>query len=104
MFAKPRYDQLITALYLRGDPYEKSDAVFGVKDSLIVDLKSVADFDGLAEQHGVPPSTRLLKYDFILVSDEEARRLRHQRAEEALETLNLPGVMVVDGALVPECD
>lgn len=38
MFEKKGWDHLITALYVRGDPYETSDAVFGVKDSLIVDF------------------------------------------------------------------
>ena len=38
MFEKPGYDHLITALYIRGDPYETSDAVFGVKETLLVDF------------------------------------------------------------------
>lgn len=37
MFEKEGWDHLITALYVRGDPYEGSDAVFGVKDSLVVE-------------------------------------------------------------------
>jgi predicted SPOUT superfamily RNA methylase MTH1 len=34
-FKAPGYEELITALYLKG-PYIMSDAVFGVKSSLIV--------------------------------------------------------------------
>jgi protocatechuate 3,4-dioxygenase beta subunit len=30
---KSIYDELITALYIRGDPYESNDAVLGVKKS-----------------------------------------------------------------------
>ncbi|GAB1213986.1 hypothetical protein ATERTT37_003142, partial [Aspergillus terreus] len=45
MMDKPGYDLLITALYPRGDPYETSDPVFGVKESLIVDLSTVDDPD-----------------------------------------------------------
>ena len=32
----PGYEELTTALYFKGDPYLTSDAVFGVKSSLIV--------------------------------------------------------------------
>ena len=35
-FQAPGYEELITALYWKGDPYIMSDAVFGVKSSLIV--------------------------------------------------------------------
>ncbi|CRK15082.1 hypothetical protein BN1723_010512 [Verticillium longisporum] len=41
MFAKAGWDQLTTALFIRGDPYESSDAVFGVKKSLVVSLDKV---------------------------------------------------------------
>ena len=35
-FQAPGYEELITALYLKGDSYLMSDPVFGVKSSLIV--------------------------------------------------------------------
>ncbi|KAI5291229.1 hypothetical protein KEM54_005779 [Ascosphaera aggregata] len=38
MFEKEGFNHLITALYLRGDPFQSSDAVLGVKSSLLVDL------------------------------------------------------------------
>ncbi len=38
MFTAPGYDTLVTHLFVRGDKYLDSDAVFGVKDSLIVDF------------------------------------------------------------------
>ncbi|KAH6616417.1 Intradiol ring-cleavage dioxygenase [Boeremia exigua] len=104
MLEKPHYDRLITALYRRGDPYEKTDAVFGVKDTLVIDLYTVADIEGLAEKYGVSPSTKLLKYDFVLVSDDEVKTLRHRLAEQALQELDLPGIVVINGMLVPECD
>jgi len=37
------FDTLVTAIYIRGDPFETFDAVFGVKSSLIVDVKTVED-------------------------------------------------------------
>lgn len=104
MFEKPNYDRLITALYLRGDPYERTDAVFGVKESLIVDLKVVSDYEGLAEKYDVTPETKLMRYDFVLVSDKEAGDLRHKLALEALEKQGIEGITVINGMLVPDVD
>lgn len=122
MFEKPGYDRLITyvwpyerflnvadpharsALYRRGDPYERSDAVFGVKESLVVDLRDVSEVEGLAEKHGVSPSTKLLQYDFVLVSEEEANRLRHEKAQKALERQGVTGFEIIDGLPVPALD
>jgi hypothetical protein len=67
---------------LRGDPYETSDAVFGVKESLVVDLQKVGDEEGLLTQHGISPSTSLLKYDFVLVSDEKTTELRERGGQK----------------------
>jgi hydroxyquinol 1,2-dioxygenase len=39
MIAQPGYDTLVTHLFVDGDPYLDSDAVFGVKQSLVVNLK-----------------------------------------------------------------
>ena len=38
MIAQPGYETLVTHLFIDGDPYLDCDAVFGVKQSLIVDL------------------------------------------------------------------
>ncbi|KAL1881496.1 hypothetical protein Plec18167_003092 [Paecilomyces lecythidis] len=102
MFEKPGYDHLITALYRRGDPYEASDAVFGVKNSLVVDIGTVSDVDGLAKKYKVDPSTRLMTYDFVLVSDEEAKVLRHKKAQEAIEKQGLTNAGIVDGLVIPQ--
>lgn len=83
MFAKPGYDHLITALYIRGDPYESSDAVFGVKNDLIVNLGDVNADE--TEEYGVPSNCKTLKWDFILVNNEEAQELKDRKALEALE-------------------
>lgn len=58
------YDTLITALYVRGDPFETSDAVFGVKSSLIVDVKNVQD-EAMAKQYGVTKGDWLIDWDFV---------------------------------------
>lgn len=39
MIGKDGYDTLVTHLFIAGDPYLRSDAVFGVKDELVVDLE-----------------------------------------------------------------
>lgn len=89
------------ALYLRGDPYETSDAVFGVKQSLIVDLDKVDK--ETAEKYGVKEGIWLLKYDFVLTTQEETEKLRDQLAEEALKKLGL-NLKLVDHLPVPDLD
>ncbi|KAH7329728.1 Intradiol ring-cleavage dioxygenase [Stachybotrys elegans] len=100
MLKKPGYDRLITALYLRGDPFETSDAVFGVKESLIVDLARVGSTEGLAEKYNVSPDTKLLTYDFILITEEEARQAREEAAQRVADKQG-GKLKVVGGLLVP---
>lgn len=101
MFNKPGYDLLTTALFLRGDPYETSDAVFGVKDSLIIDLGSVDD--ATAKQYNVNPGMRLLKHDFFMVNEYQARELRDEKAREALAGLGRK-LKLVNSLPVPDVD
>ncbi len=54
MIEAPGYDKLVTHLFVKGDEYLDSDAVFGVKRSLIVDF--ARDSSG----------TYALAYDFVL--------------------------------------
>lgn len=102
MFEKQGFDHLVTALYIRGSDYETSDAVFGVKDSLIVGLDTVTP--QLAEQYGVDEGTKLLQYDFVLVADDETKQLRHEEAVKAMKGLGREGMMIVNGLPVPEVD
>lgn len=99
IFEKPGFDRLITALYLKGDPYETSDAVFGVKDTLIIDLGKVAQVQ--AEQYGVEEGSALMTYDFVLVGEEESFNLRSQKSHQALERLGRR-VKIVRGLPVPD--
>ncbi|KAK6534002.1 hypothetical protein TWF281_005342 [Arthrobotrys megalospora] len=85
-FKKGGYDELITALYPRGDPYETSDAVFGVKSSLIVDIGTISD-SLMAEKYGMKVGDHLLKWDFVLTTDTESEELKNQLAKQALEKL-----------------
>lgn len=119
MFAKPGYDHLITyefrmssksdsnadvdnrALYLRNDPYETSDAVFGVKESLLVDLGEVNAEQ--ASKYGVKEGGKLMTYDFVLVTDEESRKLREKEAMSAMEKLGRR-MKLYNGLPVPDLD
>ncbi|ROW13769.1 hypothetical protein VPNG_03527 [Cytospora leucostoma] len=101
MFEKEGWDHLITALYLRGDPYEKTDAVFGVKKSLVIDLEKVDK--KTAEEYSVPEGSWLLKQDFVLITEKESLDLRDRQAEEALKKLGL-NLKLVDHLPVPELD
>ncbi|KAL3433350.1 Intradiol ring-cleavage dioxygenase [Aspergillus tetrazonus] len=99
MLDKPGWDLLITALYPRGDPYETSDPVFGVKESLVVDLSTVED-EEMAKKYGVKIGTKLLKHDFVLLTEQEARELRKKNAIEAMEKQGRK-VIFHDGLPVP---
>ena len=96
----PGYRKLVTALYPKGDKWLTSDAVFGVKNSLVVvcilvfggfdwiltvgqDLKDV-DSEEEARRRGFPKGNafKLLQQDFILVPFEEAEAARQKFAAE----------------------
>lgn len=90
-----------SALYLRNDPYEKSDAVFGVKKSLVIDLAKVDK--KLADEYSVPEGTWLLKQDFVLITEKESLDLRDRLAAEALKNLGLK-MQLVNHLPIPELD
>jgi hypothetical protein len=98
-------DEILTstsALYIRGSDYETSDAVFGVKDSLIVGLETATP--ELAKEYNVKEGTQVLKYDFVLVTDEETKQLRHDEAVKAMKGLGREGMIIVNGLPVPDVD
>lgn len=88
-------------LFLRGDKYETSDVVFGVKSSLVVDLQTV-DAEKAA-QYGVPEGALLLQHDFVLASTQETEELRDKNAIEAMKRLGLR-TKLVDHLPVPDLD
>jgi hypothetical protein len=90
------------ALYVKNDPYETSDAVFGVKNTLVVDLKKVND-EAMAQDFNVPIGTTLMEYDFVLVTKEEALNLRYQNAESAMKAQG-KSMRYIDGLPVPDVD
>ncbi len=61
------FDSIITQLFTDGDEYIESDAVFGVKDSLVVAYKSGSE-SALEEQYGFEKPWWTVDYDFVLES------------------------------------
>jgi protocatechuate 3,4-dioxygenase beta subunit len=57
MLSAPGYQEIVTALYIAGDPYLETDAVFGVSSALVVAPQPVKDSATL----------RSVTYDFVMV-------------------------------------
>ncbi|KAA8910689.1 Intradiol ring-cleavage dioxygenase [Sphaerosporella brunnea] len=87
------YDTLVTSLYIRGDAYETSDAVFGVKSSLVIDMGKVGDA-AVAEKYSVKADDWAINYDFVLVTEKEAVELKNKNALEALKALGSTATIV----------
>ncbi len=60
------YKPLTTHVFVKGDAYLDSDAVFATKDSLVADFKACEDAT-LAARYGLPTPFTLLEYDFGLM-------------------------------------
>ena len=60
------YEPVTTHLFDSIDPYLKSDAVFGVKESLIVDFEEHAPGDEAAARLGMDRPFVTAEYDFVL--------------------------------------
>lgn len=88
-------------LFIRGDQYETSDVVFGVKPSLVVDLDKVDN--ETAAEYGVAEGTLLLRHKFILASVRETEELRDEKATEAMVMLGLK-TKLVNHLPVPDLD
>lgn len=92
MVEAPGFRKLVTALYPEGDEWVPSDAVFGVKKSLVVQLKDVED-EAEARKRGFPEGTRsfkLLHRDIVMVGEAESKATFEREAAaraKALKTL-----------------
>jgi protocatechuate 3,4-dioxygenase beta subunit len=64
----PGYQQVITHVFVEGDPYLDSDAVFAVKDSLIAKYQKVNSPEE-AKKLGMPTPFLKLEWDFHLAPD-----------------------------------
>jgi catechol 1,2-dioxygenase len=65
MISAPGYERLITHIFVEGDDYLESDAVFGVKDSLVIDFVS-NDSPEAANQYGFNAPFYEVDFDFGL--------------------------------------
>jgi protocatechuate 3,4-dioxygenase beta subunit len=65
MISAPGYERLITHLFVEGDEYLNSDAVFGVKESLILDFK-LNNSPEAAKEAGFDSAFCEVEYDFRL--------------------------------------
>lgn len=73
MFQAKGYEELITSLYFKGDIFLTSDAVFGVKSSLIVAPKEIKDEEA-AKKYGFKKAPFWeVERDFILITEEQAQ-------------------------------
>ena len=61
----PEHLSVTTHLFVKGDPYLDSDAVFGTKDSLVVECVR-CDSATEAARHGVRAPFYLVEHDFVL--------------------------------------
>jgi hydroxyquinol 1,2-dioxygenase len=61
----PGYQQVITHVFVHGDPYLDGDAVFAVKDSLVAKYRKVTDA-AEAKKLGMPAPFLKLNWDFHL--------------------------------------
>jgi hydroxyquinol 1,2-dioxygenase len=68
--AAPGFEELGTHVFVAGDRYLDSDAVFGVKQSLIRDLDRLPASEAPAGRNG---SFARMRYDFVLAEAREAR-------------------------------
>ncbi|EIW85817.1 aromatic compound dioxygenase [Coniophora puteana RWD-64-598 SS2] len=83
MFEAPGYAKLVTAFYPAGDEFIQSDAVFGVKKSLVVNLEQVNDPErakalGFKRAEGF----KYLRKDIVMRTEAEARETRTQIDEK----------------------
>lgn len=87
---------------MKDDPYENSDAVFGVKNTLVVGTTTVTDVK-LAQKYGVEVGCALLEYNFVLVTEDVAMQLRLKNASEAMLAQGKK-MLFIDGLPVPDVD
>ena len=84
IIAAPGYEQLVTHLFAAGDEYLDSDAVFGVKESLVARFEHV-DSAVEAKRLGMPSPFLRLDFDFRLAPASGARTRAPVTAGDAAE-------------------
>jgi protocatechuate 3,4-dioxygenase beta subunit len=71
----PGYEKVISELFVKGDPYIDSDAVFGVKDSLIAEFV-LHESTAAAAGYGRPTPFYTVNYDFVLTAGQAREEVK----------------------------
>jgi len=79
----PGYQQIITHVFVEGDPYLDGDAVFAVKDSLVGKYKNVNDA-AEAKKLGMPNPFLTLDWDFRLAPESGVKARKKIAASDAV--------------------
>ena len=79
----PGYQQVITHVFVEGDPYIDSDAVFAVKDSLIAKFRKV-DSAEEAKKISMPSPFLRLDFDFKLAPEAGIKARKKIAASDAV--------------------
>src|SRR5690242_3273404 len=79
----PGYEQVITHVFVEGDPYLDGDAVFAVKNSLVGKYKKVND-PAEAKRLGMPSPFLRLTWDFKLAPDAGVKARKKIAASDAV--------------------
>jgi len=77
------YETAVTHLFVKGDPYLESDAVFGVKPSLVVEFKR-SDSEAEGTKLGLKVPFYTVTYDFVLEPADTGREQRLISAGDAV--------------------
>src|SRR3989440_8308082 len=79
----PDYQQVITHVFVEGDPYLDNDAVYAVKDSLVGRYKKVDD-PAEAKRLGMPNPFLKLEWDFRLAPETGVKARKRIAASDAI--------------------
>jgi hypothetical protein len=95
-----RTSLFLRAVHPRNDCYLGSDAAFGVRKPLVIDIGQASA--EVAKTYNVAPGTRHAHHDFVLPTQAEAHAFRVERAKQDIEesgrkwTLDKNGLPVLD--------
>jgi catechol 1,2-dioxygenase len=79
----PGYQQVITHVFVEGDPYIDHDAVYAVKDSLIAKYRTVDDAKK-AKELGMSNPFVVLEWDFRLSPEKGVKARKKIAASDAV--------------------
>ena len=72
MVTAPGFHRLVTHIFVRGDAYQDSDAVFGVKESLVVDFTEQRPGTPAPAGREIGGAWSRARFDIVLAPDQEA--------------------------------